>query len=219
MKRSALLITILLLTFTLSGCLSGRYIMEPKEGRETLLLGVIKMKVYGYDEHRGVNNEQIVGATEDFAEGVVVRFKNIDNKKVYVFSAKLIDEEFGLIINHRLPPGRYLFLESGARKRVYAGDYYYNFLYRALSDLRFEIVEGKINNFGEIIVHFKESRARRTWDGQENIRTEKSHYEVGKGYHKVQSWFYETYPESLWNERIWRNIMFNEKEKTLQMLL
>lgn len=209
MKKLGLaLLAAALITFT--GCLSGKYIVEPKEGRETLLIGQIKMKIYGFDFQRGHNRDSIIGAGDDFAEGVVLRVKNLSTNKVYDFSAKLTGSDYGMIINHRLPAGRYSLIESNARTRALTGGYYYDFWFRATNYFEFVIVEGQVNNLGTLIVHFNREKSHRTWNGEENIYTAVSPYEKNSKYLEVQSQFAELYPESFWNELEWRNVFMGD---------
>lgn len=196
--------------FSFTGCLSGKYIIEPREGRETLLIGHIKMKVYGFDFQKGVNSDSIIGAGDDFAEGVVLRVKNLSTEKIYDFAAKLTGSDYGMIINHRLPPGRYSLIECNARTRALTGGYYYDFWFRATNYYEFVVVEGQVNNLGTLIVHFNRAKSHRKWNGDENIYTAVSPYEKNSGYLEVQTGFEEHYPESLWNESEWREVFIGD---------
>lgn len=195
---------------SLTGCLSGKYIIEPKEGRETLLVGQIKMKIYGFDFQRARSGDSIIGAGEDFAEGVVLRVKNLKTDKIYDFAAKLTGSDFAMVINHRLPPGRYSLIECNARTRAISGDRYYNYWFRARNYYEFVVVEGQVNNLGSLTVHFNRAKSYRTWNGEENIYTALSPYDVNINYLGVKERFAELYPESLWNELEWREVFISD---------
>lgn len=209
MKKTATLLICLILAFSLSGCLSGRFRVEPKEDNSTLLLAHVKLIAYGFDGPYGHNGDIINGIDGEYKNSLMFTLHNLEQNRSVQITAKATKRGFGLVYDDKLPEGKYQLLGVFFKKEVQAGSYIYTYRLGDRSNLIFDIEKGKVNNLGELVIHYYKEASSSKFHGKSTISSN-AHYEHNINYLEVENWFKEKYPESLWNEIEWTNTQFGE---------
>ena len=175
-RVSFIVVCSILLAF---GCAS---FPEPTESSQTLVIGEIVQQGKGY---RFYGSASVNGTNRS---GIEITIQDLNSEKPYTIRSR----PTGLFYSINIPEGTYKVTRVFLRKESGGGWASITWNAPKDADRSFEIVNGKVNNFGLI-----------NWECESG---EKNFLYYNKEYGQAKDTFMENYKSSKWNEREWINI-------------
>ena len=191
-------ISILVGFLIICGCATTARITKPTSPDSTMLMGRIRVICAGFSNQWFANGEH--------TNGVEVVLKDISSNKTLTIIARGADGLF-----HLVDPGshRYTIIEFNLQ----TGDPQTTFKLTHTTSDSFQIDENSVNNLGDIVWRCEYVSDISTEYGKSGSYTKvsvNSWLEYKGNYDEVKSWFEETYPKSVWNNKKWENAQINK---------
>ena len=156
-------------------------VSEPSNERQPLVLGMIIMEGKGF---RHLSSALSVNGTT--REGIEVTIQEIHTGGFHT----MISNTEGVFSSVNVPEGEYRLARVFLKLK--SGRSWISIAWNPPPDrviYRFEVADGKVNNFGEIY-----------WECESG---EKNTLNVNQDYEKVRNWFNDKNNSSKWNQREW----------------